>query len=488
MGVRIVQGPVWSKVEAAPEIIKQLHQVMSVKSPGARFSRAHSRGQWDGTIKFLRLPNAMFLTGFTDRIIDESLKLVSSPTDVVTVPVRLPKKPPHAPALHGWDFREYQAQGVEQFFVGSLLRANLQVPTGGGKTEIGLECFRRLGHNTIWITHLKDLMAQTIDRAHLRLPGLTVGQIGNGTMDPQFPLTVAMVQTLKEIDPKDVFWDAWRMVILDESHHSSATTWFDVAKLFKYAPARLGLSGTATTKDPVRDMRAEGATGRTIRVVSTDSLVEQGYLAKPTIHLLRPELASYRIGRDFRDLPPQGAERYQAVYQAGIIENSSRNDMIVATTQKHGVALDKILVLVTRIQHGEELKERIRAAGLWCEWLSGKEPLDRRQNVLKLFRQMEKGAVLVASTIFDEGMDIPEVDCLILAGGGESFTRTMQRVGRALRRRADKDSVPIYDFLDGHAPIKGTKLTSDDYLAAHSRQRVRDYASEGFEIVQEPAK
>jgi superfamily II DNA or RNA helicase len=83
-------------------------------------------------------------------------------------------------------------------------------------------------------------------------------------------------------------------------------------------------------------------------------------------------------------------------------------------------------------------------------------------------------------------MDIPEVDCLILAGGGQSTVKTIQRVGRALRTRSDKQTVIIYDFLDGRCPgpkrQRGLQLTYDDYLAHHSKQRVKDYEGEGFTI------
>jgi superfamily II DNA or RNA helicase len=480
MGVRIFQGPVWSRLEGPPEVVDAVRAALTVKSPTARFSRAHRSGHWDGTVKFLRMPKGIFLTGLTDRVM-EVCKGYLPATDVVKIPVCLPRKPPLADALVGLEWRDYLTRAVEEAVARG--RVALQVPTGGGKTEIGLEIVRRVGHNTLWLTHKKDIFAQTIERARLRLPGVDVGRIGAGVMDPKFPLTIGMVQTLKGIDDKDPFWAAWRMVVMDECHHCSSNTWFEIAQRLRYAPLRLGLSGTASSKDPIRDMRLEGATGRIINVVSTDTLVKQGFLARPTIYMLRPPAHGYPVGRDFRELDPRGAERFQAVYQAGIVENQDRNFLVRSIARTHVGKGEKVLVLVTRIQHGEDLKEQIEAPTTWCEWLSGKEPLDRRQQVLEVFKKTTRGAALVASTIFDEGIDIPELDVLIIAGAGESSIRSMQRIGRALRPRPDKGDVVIYDFLDGKSPLKGTKVTGDDYLALHSRARLRDYTNEKFKVV-----
>ena len=96
---------------------------------------------------------------------------------------------------------------------------------------------------------------------------------------------------------------------------------------------------------------------------------------------------------------------------------------------------------------------------------------------MKLFKSQKGGAILVASTIFDEGVDIPEIDALILAGGGQSYIKNIQRVGRALRPKMHKDYVVIYDFLDGRNP-KDKK----DYLAQHTRSRIEDYKGQDFQV------
>jgi superfamily II DNA or RNA helicase len=80
--------------------------------------------------------------------------------------------------------------------------------------------------------------------------------------------------------------------------------------------------------------------------------------------------------------------------------------------------------------------------------------------------------VTVASTIFDEGIDVRPLDALILAGAGKSPTRALQRIGRVIRKYTypdgrEKTNAYVYDFWD-HLP----------YLTDHALERLKMYQSE----------
>jgi superfamily II DNA or RNA helicase len=80
--------------------------------------------------------------------------------------------------------------------------------------------------------------------------------------------------------------------------------------------------------------------------------------------------------------------------------------------------------------------------------------------------------ILIATTLADEGLDIPSLDALILGGGGKSSTRAYQRVGRVLRPSEGKEKAMILDFIDA-AP----------YLDGHSQARLALYRHEQeFEV------
>ncbi len=485
--VTIERGPVWSRItQAPPDALRAVYDALTVENPQARFSRAFRYGRWDGSVKFLLRPHNRFLAGLTPRVIRVASEV--DPEVRVLPADRVLPRPPLAPALAGAvEDRAYQADAIEAFGRAGG-RATLQIPTGGGKTLTAMEIIRRYGQPTLWLTHLKDLFEQTAGVAARVLPGVPIGKLGAGISDPRFPITVAMVQTLKDVPDGDPFWDAWRLVVFDECHRASAMTWFDVSKRLRYAPYRLGLSGTASTKDEIRDMRLEGVTGPTVKVVSSGALVEAGYLARPTIRLLRAPAESYPVGKQF---PGDGARRFAAAYDAGVVLNGERNMLVVAVALEHARAGEKVLVLARRIPHGQDLERLVRLdRGTPVKWISGQESLDVRRGALRTFRERVGGGILIASTIFDEGVDIPEIDVLVLAGAGQSTVRTMQRLGRALRPRRDKTEVVVYDFLDGRAPYhpkwrprqKGVRMTYDDYLAQHALERIKDYEAEGFAV------
>jgi len=75
--------------------------------------------------------------------------------------------------------------------------------------------------------------------------------------------------------------------------------------------------------------------------------------------------------------------------------------------------------------------------------------------------------ITIASVIFDEGIDCKPLDTLILAGGGKSPTRALQRIGRILRPYPNKREAIAVDFMD-----------NCKYMQSHSSKRASIYETE----------
>jgi superfamily II DNA or RNA helicase len=101
-----------------------------------------------------------------------------------------------------------------------------------------------------------------------------------------------------------------------------------------------------------------------------------------------------------------------------------------------------------------------------------------RQQVINLFKR-GGGSVLFATPFFREGIDLPQIDVGVLAGGGLSDTNVLQGLGRVLRPRPDKAEVLWYDFEDGGAE---TDRPEKDYMAGHSASRLDLYTTQGFQV------
>lgn len=225
-------------------------------------------------------------------------------------------------------------------------------------------------------------------------------------------------------------------------------------------------------------------------VADIQELSQQGFLATPTIVRLRAPQHSYPAystvremvcptwRRNPRQLSTLGGKLFAEAYRRGIVYNTARNTQLFRTAWGHVQRGEKVLLLCSALAHGEILFAECTKVLPACWWIHGSESDAVRQRAIEDFQCWGGGALLLASTILDEGIDLPEIDVLILAGAGESSVRTLQRVGRALRPRPDKHEVLIYDVEDGY-DLEDPK----DYLARHAQQRFADYRSQGFTIL-----
>jgi len=130
------------------------------------------------------------------------------------------------------------------------------------------------------------------------------------------------------------------------------------------------------------------------------------------------------------------------------------------------------LVLFKQINHGNILLEKLQNAGIKCEMLYGNDTIERRNEVKEMLIS-KKISVILASTIFDLGVDIPELNALVLCGGGRSSIRALQRIGRVIRAFPGKKFAAVVDFYD---QVK--------FLKKHSVIRYDIYSSEpGFKVI-----
>ena len=94
-----------------------------------------------------------------------------------------------------------------------------------------------------------------------------------------------------------------------------------------------------------------------------------------------------------------------------------------------------------------------------------------RKQILEDFGN--KKIKILISTVVNEGVNIPSMDVIIMAGGGKSNKQTVQRVGRALRKAEGKSEAVIIDFMDADGGM----------LQRHSKARLKTYRKESeFEI------
>ena len=249
-------------------------------------------------------------------------------------------------------------------------------------------------------------------------------------------------------------------VLVSNCHHVAADTCLKVACKCTEAYYRIGVSATPW-RDSHDDMLIEAVLNKRKpeNNVTASKLIQLGYLVKPTIYFV----------------PVKGkipGKNYQQLYDKAIVDNMYRNKIICKIAYQLYKRNRTILLLIKYVRHGEFLLEKLRhilgdnkttisytnrngniitEEVSNIEFLSGSDDTARRLAVLEAVKQ-NVCKIIIASTIFDEGMDLPQLDTLILAGGGKSSTRAYQRIGRVLRTYPGKTKAFIFDF-DDETPI-----------------------------------
>jgi superfamily II DNA or RNA helicase len=443
------------------------------------FNREGDFVKWDGFKKLLT-PTLQFPTGLLERVKDfysevgktfeivdkRPAKSVGQEKDILENLKKIDKSP-YPYQLEILDVIDKNDRGI------------IKVATGGGKSLIAALIAAKLGKKTIIYVIGKDLLyqfhsflSQAFDEK--------IGIIGDGLCDIH-DINVASIWTIGQaigMDKKTILLDtedgeeevspnkytqilkmmkSTKVHIIDECHMSACET---IQHIYKQAiPEHIyGLSGSPW-RDDGADLLIESVLGKYIVNISASYLIERGYLAQPLIR--------------FRVVPPYHYElekAYQSIYKKYIVENDIRNGLVLEAARTSVEKGYQTLVLFNSLKHGKLLYELFQQH-MRCALLDGSNSKEEREQVKQDLMDHKIDCVL-ASKIFDIGVDIPSLAGLVIACGGKSTVKALQRVGRVIRKYPGKKFAVVIDFVD-QAP----------YLDNHSKIRHRIYKSEeGFDV------
>jgi superfamily II DNA or RNA helicase len=435
--------------------------------------------KWDGFKKLLT-PTLQFATGLVERVKDfyaeagkEITVIDKRRSKSIGVPIDI------MPNLKKLDKIPYDYQTEILDVIDKYDRGIIKVATGGGKSLIAALVAAKLGKKTIIYVIGKDLLYQFHDffSAIFDEP---IGIIGDGKCEIH-SINIASIWTVgqaigmkkneilldsddeEESLNKNKYVDISRMMketklhIIDECHMSACET---IQRIFKHSAAEhlYGLSGSPW-RDDGADLLIESVLGKYIVNIPASRLIKEGYLAQPLIR--------------FRVTPPYPDELdrvYQSVYKRYVVENDVRNGLVLDGAK---TLVDKgyqTLVLFNSLKHGKILHDLFKQH-MSCAILDGSNNKEEREKVKKDLMEHKIDCVL-ASRIFDIGVDIPSLSGLVIACGGKSTVKALQRVGRVIRKYPGKKFAVVIDFAD-QAP----------FLDNHSKTRYKIYTSEdGFDV------
>ncbi len=434
---------------------------------GHIYSKAWKNGGWDGRKHLFRAKTGVFPTGLLSIVqgVLDAADVDYAFTDHRTDPASLQSNlhvtdPTKAFSIRGVSFTgkyDYQATTCRDMV--EKKQGIVHIATNGGKTEIACGVTKYLGITTLFIVTSKELLYQARRRFAERL-GLSldkIGIIGDGHWEPREGVTISTLDTLESrIDKPECqrFLKSIELLFIDECHHVGSETWYTVSTLCD-AYYRFGLSGTPLDRTDGANLRLIAATGNVIVDISNKFLVDRGVSARANIIFDKVTLPVLTKG-----------PRYPAIYKQGVVENDDLNNKVVEWTKICVMAGLSVLVLIGEIDHGHILSAKMQNTDegfIPHQFIWGEESTEVRTDALQAFGNREL-PVLIASTILDEGVDVPTIDVIIMAGSRKSKIRTLQRLGRGLRG----DKLIVIEFIN----------FCHQFLVDHSFKRFKDYKNE----------
>lgn len=253
-----------------------------------------------------------------------------------------------------------------------------------------------------------------------------------------------------------------RVMICDEAHHAGADTWYNNLLTANNAQIRVALTGSIQWNDPMLSQRMRSLFNDVVSKVTNDEMVQRGISAKPKVNFIKI--------KEPTDIEHEKV--YMTVYEKGIVHNKHRNESI-AKIALHEYNKDKgaTLISVSRIDHGENIGEELKALNIPYEFIHGELEDELQADMIKRVKSGET-KVIIATSVLEEGVDISGLSTLILSGSKKSLRIVLQLTGRVLRRKEDDNTATIYDFID----------LTNKYLKNHSRERYNIFKDQKFEV------
>lgn len=306
--------------------------------------------------------------------------------------------------------------------------------TGTGKTYLsGFDVKNARAERVLFIAHRKTILSKAKETFETIIKDKKMG-IYDGSIGEE-DYIFAMIQTMSKKEhlekfPKDYF----DYIIIDEVHHGGAKSY---QSLINYFTPKFMLGMTAT---PER--------GDNFDIYE---LFHHNIAYEIRLHdALREELLCPFHYFGISDIEVDG----ELITEKTVVKKltaDERVNHIIEKSRFYGYSGDKLhgLIFVSRVEEAIELTEKMKNRGIRCEVLTGEDSDNKRE---KTILDLEEGKIeyIITVDIFNEGVDIPCINQVILLRPTESSIVYIQQLGRGLRKYEGKEYVVILDFIGNY--------------------------------------
>lgn len=457
-----------------PPTIRKCINALKFVLPHARHLPSVKLGRWDGTVAFFSVGGGTqinLLPKILPIIEDEGYEIEIEdlrPHFELTIPqieadvnkdFLWPKnhsRKPNQPII----LEPHQVEVVNNFLNNPQ---GIQIaPTSAGKTIITATLCRLIEHlgRTITIVPNKQLVYQTLE--DFELLGLDVGVYFGDKKDWGKQHTICTWQSLEVLqkaskkglrdDDSDMqaLMDGVIAIIVDEAHSSKADVLKNLlTRVFNKVPIRWGLTGTMPKEEYI-NMSIIGSIGNVINTIKATDLQERGVLSSCDIHVIQ-----LQEDKKFGD--------YHEEYDY-LVNNGERVELLAEFVKNIGQS-GNTLVLVQNIKTGKRMEKLIEGS----VFINGSVEVSDRKDEYDEVATSDNKILIATYGVASTGINVPRIFNLVLLEPGKSFIRTIQSIGRSLRRAHDKDHANIYDIC-----------SSTKYSKKHLTERKKFYKEAGY--------
>ena len=476
------KNEVFLQVHTEPSTARALSDFFTFEVPGAKFMPAYRNRIWDGKIRLFSPSNGELYTGLLPYL----TKYLDDYEEDYTVSEELQdEKQIDRQILDGFirqlrlrsrgksiKPRDYQINAVE--YAIRKHRALLLSPTASGKSLIIYILVR------YYMLLLED---KATDKVLILVPTTSlVEQMSSDFIDYGWQeayiqkvysghdkivskrVVISTWQSLYKMPKK--YFEQFGCVIGDEAHLFKAKSLTSILTKLHLCKYRFGLTGTLDGMQTHR-LVLEGLFGSLNKVVTTKELIDEKTLSSfkiRSIVLTYPEDECKLV----KDMKYQDEIDY-------IVTHQKRNKFIKDLTLSLN---SNTLVLFQFVEkHGSVLYSEIKnATDRQVFYVFGGTDTQTREQIREI-TEKEKNAIIVASYgTFSTGINIRNLHNIVFASPSKSRIRTLQSIGRGLRRSESKDSATLYDIADDF-----TYKSKRNFTINHFMERINIYNEEQFD-------
>jgi superfamily II DNA or RNA helicase len=457
--------------DVTPNIRDHLREALTWQNKNAAYLAAQKGFNVDTKECCYNTADDSFSTGLLPRVLDK-LSLFKCEVDFTcNYPVFAPEPQP----LPDWAYdhqREIVNNAIENY------RTLIQSPTGSGKSYAIAFFIKQFASRRVLITVPSINLLHNIKRPLESILEEPIGMIGDGKCTWE-RVTVGIINSLSK-HSKGKFkeeLEAQEILVVDEAHIGACASMQKISNACINTTYRLGLSATAyrTSGD---DLVLEGVLGPKSLIIPEDVMVKLNVIHAPKAFFVRNEHqglvyngAVKSIGVHQESIisypnTPNNKPDPDEVYIQEVVRNSQRNKTAIKVLRAFLDSPNRggnALLIIHLIEHGKLLQKEAAKQGLEIPFIDGSYKGKDRMEVLDKFREGQID-YLIASSILNEGEDLPMLELLINCAGRANKRITTQRNGRSLRidKSGRKKQAIIVDFYDDE-PF---------YLNAHARKRM----------------